>query len=93
MPNRVQDNKTELQTELSKLKASKPRDMPQTMMRIHQIHNKLIHEGDNEKERMNIVFQLTHIDIFDMLPYTKKKEERKTMLYDLKKICNKYYYY
>ena len=67
MLNNVQDNKNELQAELTKLKGSKPRDMPHTMMRIHHIHNKIIQEGDSEKERMNIVIQLTRNDVFDIL--------------------------
>ena len=67
MLNNVQDNKSELQAELTKLKGSKPRDMPHTMMRIHHIHNKIIQEGDSEKERMNIVIQLTRNDVFDIL--------------------------
>ena len=79
MLNGAPGNKSKLQSELNKMKASKPRDMPQTMMRIHEIHNKLIHEGDNKKERMNIVIQLTRNDMLrDYYPfvYTQKWKRR-----------------
>ena len=47
--NTHQDDKTELSVELDKIRASKPKHMPTTMMRIHEIHNKLNREADSEK--------------------------------------------
>ena len=65
--NTHQDDKTELRTELDKIRASKPKHMPTTMMRIHEIHNKLNREADSEKARMDLVIQLTRTDIFDII--------------------------
>ena len=65
--NTHQDDKTELRVELDKIRASKPKHMPTTMMRIHEIHNKLNREADSEKARMDLVIQLTRTDIFDII--------------------------
>ena len=46
MLNIQQDDKTELRAELDKIRASKSKNMPLTMMRIHEIHNKLNREAD-----------------------------------------------
>ena len=43
MLNKDHHDKTELRTELERLRSTKPKDMPSTMMRIHQIHLSLIH--------------------------------------------------
>ena len=65
--NTQQDDKTELRAELDKIRANKPKNMPTTMMRIHEIHNKLNREADSEKARMDLVIQLTRTDIFDII--------------------------
>ena len=51
---RKKDDKAELRAELDKIRGSKPKNMPLTMMRIHQIHNKLNREADSEKTRMDL---------------------------------------
>ena len=56
-----------MRVELDKIRASKPKHMPTTMMRIHEIHNKLNREADSEKARMDLVIQLTRTDIFDII--------------------------
>ena len=61
------EDKTELRTELEKICNTKPKNMPSTMMRVHQLHNKLNREADTEQARMNLVIQLTRTDIFDLL--------------------------
>jgi len=67
MLNKDQHDKSELRSELDRLRSTKPKDMPSTMMRIHQIHNKLNREADSEHTRMTLVIQLARNDIFDLL--------------------------
>ena len=67
MLNKDHHDKSELRSELERLRSTKPKDMPSTMMRIHQIHNKLNREADTEQTRMSLVIRLTRNDIFDLL--------------------------